>query len=180
MAGLEVEELRAARAIADLGAGGGFPGLALAVARPEATVTLVESVGKKCDFLRRAAAAAELGNVEVVHARAEEWQEGLAKQEVVTARALAPLNVLAEYAAPLLRDGGALVAWKGRRDPQEEADGDAAATTLGLTQAQIRTVHPFEAAGDRHLYLYLKVRSTPNKYPRRPGIARKRPIRASG
>jgi 16S rRNA (guanine527-N7)-methyltransferase len=178
LAGLEIEALRDAGRIADLGSGGGFPGLALAVALPAAHVVLVESVGKKCVFLRGAADAAGLANVEVVNARAEDWREGLAANDVVTARAVAPLNVLAEYAAPLLRHQGALVAWKGRRDPAEEADGAAAARALGLEHADPVRVAPYTAAEERHLYVYLKVRETPTAYPRRTGIARKRPITA--
>ena len=73
-----------------------------------------------------------LGNVEVVNARAEAWPEGIGAQDLVVARALAPLPVLLEYAAPLLEPGGVLVAWKGRREPAEEADGAAAADALGM------------------------------------------------
>jgi 16S rRNA (guanine527-N7)-methyltransferase len=177
LAGLEVEEVRNAQRIADLGAGGGFPGLALAVALPDVHLTLVESVGKKCDFLRRAAEGVGLSNVEVVNARAEGWAAGIGTQDVVTARALAPLNVLAEYAAPLLRLGGALVAYKGRRDPSEEADAMAAADVLGLESTPPRPVSPLPAGDIRHLYLYLKVRETPARFPRREGMARKRPLR---
>jgi 16S rRNA (guanine527-N7)-methyltransferase len=176
LSGLAVPEVRTADRIADLGAGGGFPGLALAVALPGATVTLVESAGKKCDFLRRAASAAGLDNVRVVNARAEAWRDGLGSQDVVTARALAPLNVLAEYAAPLLRDGGLLVAYKGRRDPSEEAAGMAAAAILGL---EVRPPLPVEGrtgADERALHLYLKVGPTPDRFPRREGMARKRPL----
>jgi 16S rRNA (guanine527-N7)-methyltransferase len=176
---LAAEPVRHATQIADLGAGGGFPGLVLAVALPDATVSLVESVGKKCDFLRRAAAAAGLGNVVVVNARAESWSEGLGAMDVVTARALAPLNVLVEYAAPLLRDGGALVAMKAGRDPSEEGDGSSAAEVLGLEPRDPVPVAPFDGSGPRHLHLYLKVRPTPDRFPRREGMARKRPIEAS-
>jgi 16S rRNA (guanine527-N7)-methyltransferase len=177
LAGLVVPALRGAATIADLGSGGGFPGLALAVARPDAAVTLVESVGRKCDFLRRAADAAGLPNVTVVHARAEEWRDGLGTQEVVTARALASLNVLAEYAAPLLRGGGSLVAWKGRADAAELRDGRAAAERLGLQPAGEIAVTDVPGADARNLYVYLKVRATPPGYPRRAGMARKRPLR---
>jgi 16S rRNA (guanine527-N7)-methyltransferase len=177
LAGLAVPAVRAARTIADLGSGGGFPGLALAAALPAARVTLVESVGKKCEFLRRAADEAGLGNVEVVNARAEAWPAGLATQDVVTARALAALNVLAEYAAPLLLAGGSLVAWKGKVDPSEEADGVAAASLLGLDAGPPLAVEPFSGADRRWLYLYSKVSPTPARYPRREGMARKRPLR---
>lgn len=179
LSGLELPAVASAGRLADLGAGVGFPGLVLAAARPATRVTLVESVGRKCAWLERAVAAMGLSNAEVVNARAESWPAGIEACDVVTARALAPLNVLVEYAAPLLRPGGALVAWKGRRDEREEADGDAAAAALGLGPGEVSRVHPFPAARDRHLYVYLKVGPTPNGYPRRPGMAAKRPLRAS-
>jgi len=179
LSGLELSAVREARRIADLGAGAGFPGLALAAALPHARVALVESVGRKCAWLERAVDAMGLTNVEVVHARAEEWAAGLGANDLVTARALAALNVLVEYAAPLLVEGGALVAWKGRRDPVEEADGAVAARRLGMEPGDVTRVQPFPAARERHLHLYLKVGSTPNGYPRRPGMASKRPLRAS-
>jgi 16S rRNA (guanine527-N7)-methyltransferase len=179
LAGLTIPELRKARTIADLGAGGGFPGLALAVALPAAHVTLVESVGKKTDFLRRTADAAGLTNITVVTARAEGWRDGLDTQDIVTVRALGPLNLLAEYAAPLLREGGRLVAWKAKRDPSEEAAGVHAAEVLGLEPQRPIPTETFPGADERHLYVYLKVRPTPARFPRREGIARKRPLQAS-
>jgi 16S rRNA (guanine527-N7)-methyltransferase len=179
LSGLELRAVREARRIADLGAGAGFPGLVLAAALPDARVALVESVGRKCAWLARAVSAMGLTNAEVVHARAEEWASGLGANDLVTARALASLNVLLEYASPLLVEGGALVAWKGRRDPLEEADGAAAARQLAMAPGKVTRVQPFPAARERHLYLYLKVGSTPNGYPRRPGMASKRPLRAS-
>jgi 16S rRNA (guanine527-N7)-methyltransferase len=165
--------------VADLGSGGGFPGLALAIALPSARVALVESVGRKCTFLAAAAGELGLANVEVVNARAEAWEAGLGAQDLVVARALAALAVLLEYAAPLLEPGGLLVAWKGRREPPEEADGAAAAAALGMSAPDAIAVDPYPGARDRHLYLSSKVSPTPSHYPRRPGIARKRPIRAS-
>jgi 16S rRNA (guanine527-N7)-methyltransferase len=179
LAALDVEQLRTAATIADLGAGAGVPGLVLAAALPESHVTLVESVGRKCAFMDRVAAAMGLDNADVLPARAETWAEGLGACDAVTARALAPLPVLVEYAAPLLRAGGALVAWKGSPEPAEEADGEAAAQMLGMELAARHGIEPFEGAERHSLYVYLKVRSTPNGYPRRPGIARKRPLRAS-
>jgi 16S rRNA (guanine527-N7)-methyltransferase len=179
LTGLELEQVRGARRIADLGAGAGLPGLVLAAVLPEAQVALVESVGRKCAWLQRAVDAMGLGNVDVVNARAEAWPEGIGAHDLVTARALAPLGVLVEYAAPLLVDGGALVAWKGRRDAREEADGVAAAEHLGLEPLEVRRVDAFSGSRDHHLHLYLKVRPTPNGYPRRPGMASKRPIQAS-
>jgi len=176
---LELGPVRTASRVADLGSGGGFPGLALAIARPEARFALVESVQRKCAFLENAVAALRLTNVSIVNARAEAWGEGLDAHDLATVRAVAPLPVLVEYAAPLLEVGGALVAWKGRRHAGEEADGAAAAATLAMERPAPRRVNPFPGVGHRHLYVSLKVGSTPNGYPRRAGMARKRPIAAS-
>jgi 16S rRNA (guanine527-N7)-methyltransferase len=176
---LELPQVRDARRIADLGSGGGFPGLVLAIALPDAHVALVESVGRKAAFLQAAIERLELSNAEAVQARAEDWPEGLGAHDLATARAVAPLSVLVEYAAPLLELGGSLVAWKGARDDAEEADGRAAAVALGMDDLATRPVRPFASARDRHLYLSSKVSDTPPEYPRRPGMARKRPIRAS-
>ena len=176
---LELDEVRPARRVADLGAGAGFPGLVLAAALPQAAVALVEANGRKCRFLARAAETMGLANVEVVDARAESWPEGVASRDLVTARAVAPLAVLVEYAAPLLETGGALVAWKGRRDEAEERDGAAAAAATGLEGRDVRPVQPWNGAEHLHLHVYVKVASTPNRFPRRPGMASKRPLRAS-
>ena len=176
---LGFDAVRGARRVADLGAGAGFPGVVLAVALPAAAVALVEANGRKCRFLARAAEEMGLANVEIVAARAESWPEGIASRDLVTARAVAPLAVLVEYAAPLLAPSGALVAWKGRRDEDEERDGAAAAAATGLEPREVRPVQPWNGAEHLHLHLYVKVASTPNRYPRRPGMASKRPLRAS-
>jgi 16S rRNA (guanine527-N7)-methyltransferase len=178
LAGLELEELRGADGIADIGAGAGFPGLALAIALPGTQVTLVESNARKSAFITATADAAGLANVDVVAERAEEWEAGIGGSTIVTARALAPLGVLAEYAAPLLRDGGALVAWKGRRDADEERIAALAAEQLGLVLEEVRSVRPFEGADHRHLHVLRKVGPTPSRFPRRAGMATKRPLGA--
>lgn len=177
---LDVPAVRDARRIADLGAGAGIPGLVLAAVLPTAQVALVESVGRKCRFLERAVAALGLRNVEVVNARAEAWPAGIEAHDLVTARAVAPLTALVEYAAPLLALDGHLVAWKGRRDAAEEADGAASAAATGMMVGPVLPCTPFPGARDRHLHLYSKVSPTPDRFPRREGMARKRPILASG
>jgi 16S rRNA (guanine527-N7)-methyltransferase len=176
LVGLDFDYLIAARAIADLGAGAGFPGLALAVALPAARVALVESQRRKCEFLERICAAARVENANVICARAEEWAAGTTANDVVVARALAPQPVVLEYAAPLLRLGGALLDWRGRRDEREERASAGAAQELGLERREIRSVQPFAAATDRHVHVFVKVRATPPRFPRRAGIARKRPL----
>ena len=173
---LELEVVRHAGAIADLGAGAGLPGLPLAIARPEASVTLVESNGRKAEFIARTAEACGLDNVNVVAERVEEWTAGVAACDLITARALAPLAVVAEYAAPLLQIGGTLVAWRGRRDPDDEAAGTRAAAELGLQVGDPVRVEPYVGAANRHLQPMLKISATPDRFPRRPGMARKRPL----
>jgi 16S rRNA (guanine527-N7)-methyltransferase len=179
LAGLSFGELRQARAICDLGAGAGFPGLVLAVALPEARIDLLESIGRKCEFIERAIAAMELPNARVVCDRAESWGAagagGEAGYDLVTARAVARLSTLAELAVPMLAGGGSLLAWKGRRDPDEEAELERASVQLAMTPAEIRWSGPYAGSENRHLHLIRKSGPTPAGIPRRPGMAKKRP-----
>jgi 16S rRNA (guanine527-N7)-methyltransferase len=178
LSALVLEEVRGARRIADIGSGAGWPGLALAAALPAARVALVESAVRHCRYLERAVVEAGLDNVEVVHARAEEWRDGIGAHDLVTARALAALPVLCEYAAPLLAEGGALVAWKGAAAQDELADGRAAAEILGLKAAEPVRVVPYAGARDHTLHVFCKIAPTPSRFPRRPGMAVKRPLSA--
>jgi 16S rRNA (guanine527-N7)-methyltransferase len=183
LSGLEVPELSSARRIADIGAGAGFPGLVLAVALPRAGVDLIESVGRKTAVMDRLIQAAELRNARSVTARAEDWARvppalggGREAYDVATARAVGPLALLVEYAAPLLRLDGVLVAWKGARDADEEAAGAAAAEKLGMAVKKVVPVQPYEASENRHLHVLRKTAPTPPEFPRRAGMARKRPL----
>lgn len=176
LAALVLPELRRARRIADLGSGAGWPGLALAAALPDARVLLVESASRRCRYLERAVAVAGLANVEVVHTRAEEWRDGLGANDIVTARALAALPVLCEYAAPLLVEGGNLVAWKGAVAVDEASAGRRAANELGLEALDPLTVDPYPGAGPATLHVFRKAAPTPARFPRRPGVALKRPL----
>jgi 16S rRNA (guanine527-N7)-methyltransferase len=178
LSALELETVREARSLVDIGAGAGFPGLALAIGLPAAHVDLVESARRKCAVIERVALAAGLTNARALPVRAEEWagSEGRGAYDLATARAVAPLAVLVEYAAPLLSLRGSLVAWKGARDPTEEAAGGAAAEMVGLRPVEVLNVAPFPGAIDLNLYLYSKERETPDRFPRRPGAAAKRPL----
>lgn len=173
---LELEVVRAAGEIVDIGAGAGFPGLPLAVALPGSRVRLVESQAKKCAFVERVEAAAGIENAEAVCARVEEWPEGIEAHDVVLARAVAPQPIVLEYAAPLLRLGAALVDWRGQRDSEEERDAVEAGAMLGLERESLRRVEPYEAARDHHLHVWVKTRETPDRFPRRVGMARKKPL----
>ena len=183
LSGLEVNQLARARRVADVGSGAGFPGLALAIALPQAQVDLIESAGRKTAVVGRLAQAAKIENARAVTARAEEWAAtpaalggGAGAYDAVTARAVAALPVLVEYASPLLKADGVLVAWKGARARDEEEAGARAAASVGLAPVEVRHVVPFEGARDRHLHVFRKVSPTPERFPRRPGMAQKRPL----
>jgi 16S rRNA (guanine527-N7)-methyltransferase len=176
LSALELPRLRAARHVVDIGSGAGFPGVPIAVALPGSRVSLVESQARRCVFLRRVCRAASVSNAEVVCARVEQWTPGQGACDVALARALAPLAVVLEYAAPLLRLGGALVDWRAEVDREARAAAERAADELGLEAAEVRKTRPFEGAEQLWLHLYLKVRATPERFPRRPGMARKRPL----
>jgi 16S rRNA (guanine527-N7)-methyltransferase len=178
LSGLELEPVRSARRIADLGSGAGLPGLVLAAAQPEAGVDLIESLDRKCEFLRDAIERMGLDNVTVVCERSEDWASAAGREsyDVVTARAVGRLATLAELASPLLRHGGVLAAWKGARSAEEEAEVSRAADRLAIEPIEIRSVRPYPASRDRHIHLLRKNGPTPNGLPRRPGMAAKRPF----
>jgi 16S rRNA (guanine527-N7)-methyltransferase len=178
LSGLELDPLADAGRIADLGSGAGLPGLVLAACLPDARVDLIESVARKCEFLRGAAERMELENVTVVCERSEDWAGGDGREayDAVTARAVGSLATLAELASPLLREGGVLVAWKGARSPDEEAEAAGAAQRLAMETTDVRAVRPYAGSRDRHIHLLRKNGPTPNGLPRRPGMAAKRPF----
>ncbi len=177
LTGLDVPELRSARRIADVGAGAGFPGLVLAVALPDAQIDLIESVGRKTAFITRAAEAAEIPNAAAVTARAEDVARGEAREtyDVVTSRAVGRLSTLAELASPLLREGGVLVAWKGKRDEEEEDQLQRASEALAMAPEQILDVGHRAGSEHRHLHVIRKSGPTPSNLPRKSGLAKKRP-----
>ncbi|MCV0404245.1 MAG: 16S rRNA (guanine(527)-N(7))-methyltransferase RsmG [Chloroflexi bacterium] len=171
-----LDEVAPRRAI-DIGSGGGVPGIVLALARPDVRWTLVDSVRKKVDAVRSFVEALGLGNVTLVADRIEDVARRAGSREsfdVATARACAPLPVLAEYALPLVRIGGAVIAWKG---PMTEAEVDGGRRAAGLLGAEVE-VHRtgFDALGDRRFVLLRKRGRTPDGYPRRAGEPSRRPL----
>jgi 16S rRNA (guanine527-N7)-methyltransferase len=176
---LALEDVRSASAIVDIGSGAGLPGLPLAVALPAARVDLVESVGRKSEWIAAAADAMGLRNARAVTERVEDWAAGEGREayDVAVVRAVDSLPVLVEYAAPLLRSTGVLVAWKRNLEMAELERGGQAAELLGLTP------EGFGGEGDdrlegtaTRLVVYRKTAPLPEGYPRRPGRARKRPL----
>lgn len=148
----------------DVGSGGGSPGIPLAAARPDLELVLLEAQRRKCDFLERA--AREFPNVSVVCARAEDHGRGAGRDAygVALARALAPPPVAAEWCLPLVREGGAAVLFVG---PSAEASAVARAA---------ETLAAVPEPAPPGLLLLRKIGPTPARFPRRPGLARKRPL----
>jgi 16S rRNA (guanine527-N7)-methyltransferase len=175
------EPLLRARRLADVGSGGGLPGIPIKIMRPELAMTLVESTGKKARFLQHAVDGLSLEGVEVANTRVEELgrtREHRGAYDVVTCRAVAGLSVVAEYCVPLLETGGCALAMKGRLEPEELAEGDRAVAALGAKVAATMRVPTLPEVGEkeRHLVILEKIRETPARYPRRPGKVAKRPL----
>lgn len=151
--------------IVDVGSGGGSPGIPIAAVLPEREVTLLEATGWKCAFLEEA--AREFPNVRVVRGRAE--QQDTDRFGVALAKALAPPVVAAEWCLPLVAPGGAAILYTG------DADGGLARAAEALAAAAPE-VHEVGDADRRRLVVLRKLGPTPAGFPRRPGMARKRPL----
>jgi 16S rRNA (guanine527-N7)-methyltransferase len=170
-----------ARRLADVGSGGGLPGLPLKIVAPRLGVTLIEATGKKARFLRRAIETMSLGRVEVLNRRVEELGrkgDHRGVYDVTTARAVARLSVVAEYCVPLLRVGGHAISMKGRLEGEEVLAGERAAEILGAEVQEIIRVPRLPEIGEkqRSLVVLRKVGETPNRYPRSVGAPAKKPL----
>jgi 16S rRNA (guanine527-N7)-methyltransferase len=158
---LELEQVRTARRMADIGSGSGFPGLVLAAALPRTNVTLVEKKAERCSFLQLAVDEMGLSNVEVVHSDAEQWSEGVASCDLVTSRSVAKPGAMIELVAPLLALGGAAVLWgTPKRNPAKEAEAAVVAEEVGLQPVAVRLTEPF-GTRPRYLHVYLRVSEMP-------------------
>ena len=161
LAGLELELVRSARRIGDIGSGAGFPGLVLAVALPEARMTLIEKVPERCAFLRHATKELGLDNVEVFEGNAQEWSEGLGACDVVTSRKVGRIHTTLEWAAPLLAPAGSVALFPGTTDFAQDGPAAAApvAEALGLALAKALPVRSENRRGEpivKHLYVYCR------------------------
>lgn len=164
--------------VLDVGSGGGFPGIPLAIVRPRVSVALLEATGKKVAFLRRAADALGLDNVTALNLRAEEAARHPSLRghmDIVLARAVARLSVLLEYCLPFVRAGGFVLALKSGDLADERAEGERAAALLGGT---VRAPQPVPVPGlAGHVIVRIdKTGETPDDYPRRTGVPGKRPL----
>jgi 16S rRNA (guanine527-N7)-methyltransferase len=172
-------EMTSGARVIDIGSGAGFPGLPIAIVRPQLEITLLEATAKKADFLRAIVAELSLENIAVVQARAEEAGRDPAHREaydVALARAVAPLPVLLELAVPFLKVGGILAAPKGSAAPRETAGASKALAELGSEIVEAVPL-PVEVTGPiPTLVLVRKLAPTLDRYPRRTGIPKKRPL----
>lgn len=174
---LNCVSLSAGAAVCDVGAGAGFPGMCLAVARPDLRITLFDAVNKKLEFLRFL--ARETGvDAEIVHIRAEEagrtpvYRE---KFDLCTARAVAQLNVLAEYCVPLVKKGGLFAPLKAPLSAEEAQRGIGAAANLGA-KVKERKRYTLPDGAEREVPVFEKSEHTPPKFPRNAAQIAKKPL----
>jgi 16S rRNA (guanine527-N7)-methyltransferase len=175
------EPLAEAGRLADVGSGGGLPGVPIKIYAPHMGVTLIESTGKKARFLRQVIDEMSLPGTEVVNARVEEVSRMVqhrGEYDVATVRAVARLPVVAEYCVPLLKAGGHVISMKGRLPEEEVSEGEKAAEKLGARVSElIRVPHlPEVGEKERRLVVFQKVRETPGQYPRNVGVPAKKPL----
>ena len=159
--------------LCDVGSGAGFPALPLKIVRPDVSVTLVDSLQKRINFTTELCKKMDVDGT-FVHARAEDFaQTHSEKFDVVTARAVAPLNILLEYTAQIVKIGGFVLAYK--TDKQEALDYQNVAKELGL---KFEAGHAFvlPSNSNRYLMVFRKVKATPKKYPRGKNLPRKNPL----
>jgi 16S rRNA (guanine527-N7)-methyltransferase len=175
------EPTRNASMLVDVGSGGGLPGLPVGIVLEKLQVSLVEATAKKAKFLEHAIRRLGVSNFRVLNQRAEELGssgELRGKFDVATARALASLDVLAEYCMPLVKVGGHVVAMKGSLEEKELDRGEYAAKILGGRVSAVIEVQrlPVYEQKQRHLVIFTKTSETPGKYPRRVGLPAKKPL----
>lgn len=165
--------------LCDVGAGAGFPSLPLKICFPQLQVTIVDSLQKRISFLNHLANELQLENVAFYHDRAETFgrKEGIRESfDIVTARAVARLSVLSELCLPLAKAGGVFIAMKGAAANEEIENGMHAVQVLG---GEIRDINTFRLPieeSERNIIIIEKMRKTPKKYPRKPGMPNKLPI----
>lgn len=177
--------LSQASSLVDVGSGGGMPGIPLHLVQRFQSTCLVETTGKKADFLRYASGRLRLDGLAVANYRAEDLARNPDYREVfeaVTVRAVAPLDVISEYCLPFLAPGGCMIAMKGRVDNDERKAGERAAKVLGgelETVIRVPFIQEIEQK-ERHLIVLRKVGPTPDLYPRGVGVPRKSPLGFEG
>ena len=163
--------------VIDVGTGAGFPGLVLAIARPDLRVTLLDSLQKRLTFLEEVCGALDISNVATVHSRAEDGSrtELRGSFDVAVARAVAPLNVLSEYCLPYVKTGGCFLAMKGRSAADELAQAQHAIAVLGGA-VEDQAYFTLGEAGERGILTIRKIAPTPDAYPRKSKAIQKKAL----
>lgn len=175
---LSLPEVAAAVDIVDVGSGAGFPGLPLAISSPEKRLTLVETNHSKCEFMSDFISRSGIANVVIAATRAETAGKSDMRDhfDLALARAVGPLALTMEYTAPLVKPGGFMVLQRGETLPKDESAAAAVAEILSLQLIRIEAMVPYPDAQNLHAWVFLKEGSTPAGFPRKPGIAKKRPL----
>ncbi len=165
--------------VIDVGTGAGFPGLVLKTVKPQIELTLLDSLNKRINFLKEVSSELNLDGVEFVHGRAEDFGVNAKYREkfdTVVSRAVARLNVLAEWCLPFVKQGGYFLALKGPLADEELKEAERAIYVLGGEVEDVLEVKIPSTELSHRIIIIKKVRRTPPKYPRKPGIAVKSPI----
>ena len=175
--------LEEAGSLIDVGSGGGLPGIPLKVVLPGISTTLVESIGKKAEFLHYAAEELKLNRVEILNDRVEDVgssEKHRGKYDVATIRAVAGLDVNCEYCVPLLKEGGCMISMKSFIGESEIVAGEKAAYLLGAEVSEIIPVSFLPELPDkqRNLVVVRKFAATSSRYPRKKGVPKKKPLGA--
>lgn len=164
--------------VCDVGAGAGFPSIPLKICYPDIHVTIVDSLNKRISFLQHLSEQLGLSDVQFVHSRAEDFGQSAHREsyDLVTARAVARLSVLAELCVPLVKKGGIFAAMKAASAEDELHDAEKALKVLGVKSTSIHSFTlPIEGS-ERYIQVFEKFKETPKKYPRKAGVPNKSPI----
>lgn len=174
-----LDEIKENESVIDVGTGAGFPGIPLAICS-KANFILVDSLNKRINFLKEVKEKINLNNIEIYHARAEEFAKNKLYREkfdVAVSRAVAPMNILVEYLIPFVKVGGKIVCMKGPKAEEELEEAKKAIEILGGKVEQIKEFNLGEEQISRKIIIIKKIKNTPNKYPRKPGTPAKEPIK---
>lgn len=173
-------EWKKAYKIADIGTGAGFPGVPLAIVDPSKKYSLIDSLQKRLRVIDQITDEINISNIQTYHLRAEEAgksKEHREKYDLCVSRAVASMNVLVEWCLPLIKVGGTFIAYKGEKVSQELADAENAIRLLGGKINRLEEVNLSDCSAENHVLVYIeKVKHTPNRFPRKSGVARKDPL----
>ena len=177
----DYEEFQRSKLVVDMGTGGGFPGIPLAITNPDKKFILADSLNKRLKVINQVAEELGISNIELVHMRAEDMGHNAKYREkidVCVSRAVASLNILSEWCLPLVKKGGYFIPYKGENAEDEIASADTAVKVLGGDVEKIENPSQDKNAISGHRLIFIKkYNNTPKRFPRKPGIAKKSPIR---